>query len=457
MNGGLDMKISLPDKVDQIIKTLNAHGFEAYAVGGCIRDSILGRTPDDWDITTIATPEQVKAIFPRTIDTGIAHGTVTVMKEKEGFEVTTYRIDGEYEDHRHPKEVAFTRDLKEDLRRRDFTVNAMAYSEETGLIDCFSGLTDLKNKVIRCVGCAKERFEEDALRILRAVRFAAQLEFSLEAETKKAMKEQTKDLEHISEERIQTELVKLLISAHPEYLRYGYELGLTAVILPEFDALMETPQNTPYHDKNVGDHTLSAIQAIPKDRILRLSALFHDIGKPRTRKTDETGRDHFFNHPQIGSEMVIQILKRLKFDNATIKTVSRLVRWHDVRPELTQRGIRRAMNRIGPDIFPKLLEVKRADALAHSPLGCEGLLKDLKIIRVLYEKVLEDEDATSIKDLHISGKDLLSMGMDSGPHIGEILDEILEMVLEDPTCNHKIYLEKYVRERFHKFISPNIR
>ncbi|HOO28114.1 MAG TPA: CCA tRNA nucleotidyltransferase, partial [Lachnospiraceae bacterium] len=247
------MQIRLPDKVKSIIRTLQDEGYEAYAVGGCVRDSVLGRIPEDWDITTNAHPLQIKALFRRTVDTGIQHGTVTVMIGKESFEVTTYRIDGEYEDSRHPKEVRFTKTLAEDLRRRDFTINAMAYNEETGIVDVFGGLSDLEKGIIRAVGNAEERFSEDALRILRAIRFCAQLNYSIEEKTEAAVKKLAKTLANISAERIRTELLKLLLSQSPEKLSIAYETGVIAVILPEFDHMMRTDQNHPHHCFNVGE------------------------------------------------------------------------------------------------------------------------------------------------------------------------------------------------------------
>jgi len=256
----LGMKIQLPEKVNTIISTLQAHGYEAYAVGGCVRDSILGRIPDDWDITTSATPLETKSLFKRTFDTGIEHGTITVLIDKEAFEVTTYRVDGKYEDSRHPSEVTFTRSLKEDLLRRDFTINAMAYNDAEGLVDIFGGMEDLKNNTIRCVGNAKERFGEDALRILRAVRFAAQLGFEIESETQDAIKILAPTLANISAERIQVELIKMLVSPNPGLLQAAYELGITKVILPEFDELMKTTQETPHHIYTVGEHTEAVLR-----------------------------------------------------------------------------------------------------------------------------------------------------------------------------------------------------
>lgn len=311
------MKIVLPEKVTYIIDTLTQHGFEAYAVGGCVRDTMLGRIPMDWDITTSAKPEQVKELFRHTIDTGIQHGTVTVMLEHEGFEVTTYRIDGEYEDARHPKEVQFTSNLLEDLKRRDFTINAMAYNDKDGLVDAFDGVGDLERGVIRCVGAAVERFTEDALRMLRAVRFGAQLGFSIEDETREAIVSLAPNIAKVSAERIQIEMVKLLTSGHPELLRTAYETGLTAVFLPEFDEMMKTPQNNPHHCYSVGEHTLHALMEIQPDKVARITMLLHDVAKPMCRTTDEHGVDHFYGHPQEGSLVARKILRRLKFDNDT--------------------------------------------------------------------------------------------------------------------------------------------
>ena len=359
------MKIQLPEKVKVIIQTLEAAGYEAYAVGGCVRDSVLGRIPADWDITTSALPDQVKELFHRTIDTGIEHGTVTVMMDKEGFEVTTYRIDGEYRDHRHPEQVNFTGELKEDLRRRDFTINAMAYNDRCGMVDAFGGIEDLKHGVIRCVGVAGERFEEDALRILRAVRFAAQLGFEIEKETADAARALAGNLKDISAERIQTELVKLLVSPHPEMLRTAYELGITRVVLPEFDVMMETPQHHPHHMYSVGEHTLKALEFTDPEKVLRLSVLFHDFGKPQTRTTVD-GVDHFHGYANVSAQETVRIMRRLKFDNATMDQVKRIVLYHDARPQPDERQIRRLLHRAGEDIFPELFQVMGADILAQS-------------------------------------------------------------------------------------------
>lgn len=431
------IKILLPEKVNRIIHSIQAAGFEAYAVGGCVRDSILGRTPDDWDITTSAKPEDIKKIFRRTIDTGIEHGTVTVMLDKEGFEVTTYRIDGEYEDSRHPKEVTFTSNLREDLRRRDFTINAMAYNEEVGLVDIFGGISDIKKKTIRCVGDAKERFTEDALRMMRAVRFSAQLGYSIADSTKEAIRELAPTLQKISAERIQVELVKLITSDHPDYLKIAYETGITAEVLPEFDLCMETEQNNPHHMYSVGEHTLHAIKNVEKNKVLRLAMLFHDMGKPKAVTTDEKGIHHFYGHNEISSEITRAVLRRLRFDNDTIYKTEKLVYFHDYRPELTDKSIRRFVTKIGKELFPMYVLVQRADILAQSNYKRDQKLQNIQKAEEIFAGIIEREECLSLKDLAVTGKDLIEMGIKPGKEIGEILNGFLEMVIENPTLNKK--------------------
>ena len=438
--------ITLPEKVKFIIDTIMDAGYEAYAVGGCIRDSILGRVPDDWDITTSATPYQVKELFKRTIDTGIQHGTVTVMLDKEGFEVTTYRIDGEYEDSRHPKEVTFTANLIEDLKRRDFTINAMAYNDRAGLVDVFEGIRDIERKMIRCVGCPKERFTEDALRMMRAVRFSAQLGYEIEENTAAAIRELAGNLVNISAERIQVELVKLVTSPHPENLKIAYETGITKVIMPEFDICMETVQNNPHHCYTVGEHTLKSMQSIRPDRVLRLAMLFHDIGKPSTISTDEEGIDHFYGHPDVSAEMARKILRRLKFDNYTLRMVTGLVKYHDRNVEPAPKYVRRAILKMGEDIFPLLFDIKRADIAAQSDYKREEKTEKLEQVYKAYEEVLEKEQCVSLKTLAITGKDLITQaGMQSGPELGNVLEKLLYEVIEDPELNKKETLLKLAK------------
>lgn len=431
------MKIELPQKVKKILDTLTEAGYEAYAVGGCVRDSILGRIPNDWDVTTSATPMEVKALFPRTVDTGIQHGTVTVMLGREGFEVTTYRIDGEYEDSRHPKEVTFTASLAEDLKRRDFTINAMAYNEQTGLEDLFDGIRDIREKRIRCVGNAEERFAEDALRMMRAVRFSAQLGYEIEEETAEAIVKLAHTLRNISAERIQTELLKLVLSDHPDYLRRAYETGLTAVFFPEFDRAMVQPQNHPHHKYSVGEHTLHAMQAVEPERVLRLTMLFHDLGKPDVHTVDEDGIDHFKGHAAVGEKIAHNVLRRLKFDNDTIDKVKKLVFYHDYHVGETQSGVRRAANKIGVELFPALLKVKYADVAAQSDYKRKEKLDTLACLDTIYREVIDAGQCMTLKDLAVTGKDLIEGGMQPGRELGETLSRLLELVLDHPEYNTK--------------------
>ena len=411
------MKIKMPPSVNMVIDSLHAKGFEAYAVGGCVRDTILAREPDDWDITTSASPQQVKEIFDRTVDTGLEHGTVTVLAGSGAHEVTTYRIDGEYEDGRHPKEVVFTSSLAEDLRRRDFTINAMAYNNEEGLVDLFDGIRDLQRKVIRCVGNPTERFSEDALRILRALRFSAQLGFKLDPATLDAIIALAPTLEKISAERIRVELNKLLISKRPEYMEAVYEAGIT----------------------------IAALQHVPADPILRWTMLLHDIAKPACRTTDEAGIDHFKGHAPAGEKMAKAILRRLKFDNETIRQVAALIRWHDCRMAPEKPVIRRILNKLGPELFGKLMIVQEADTMAKSLYQREETLERIGKVRECVREILDNGDCFTLKTLAVSGKDLMELGVPKGPKIGECLNAALEEVMKDPAKNTKEYLTEYVK------------
>lgn len=446
-----DVKIKMPGKVNKIIGVLQEAGFEAYAVGGCIRDSLLGRTPNDWDITTSAKPMEVKALFSHTIDTGIQHGTVTILLDREGFEVTTYRIDGEYEDGRHPKEVSFTGSLEEDLKRRDFTINALAYNETAGLIDIFEGQRDLKDGIIRCVGNAEERFTEDALRMLRAIRFSAQLGYRIEENTLAAIHKLAGNLEKISAERIQTELLKLMVSPHPDYLRTAYECGVTKVFFPEFDLAMETLQNHPHHCYNVGEHILHSLIEVPADKVLRLTMLLHDIAKPQCLTVDEKGITHFHGHEEMGAEMSRVILRRLRMDNDTTDKVCRLVRFHDygngVAPD--RRIVRRAVNKIGEDLFDDFILVKKADLLAQSMYLREEKLSNLAEWDACYREIREAEECVSLRTLAVNGRDLIAAGLQPGRELGNILKQLLDEVLETPEKNEKDYLISRAKELRH--------
>lgn len=448
------IKINMPQNAGRIIHTLQNAGFEAYIVGGCVRDAILGKEPDDWDITTSAKPEQVKSLFRRTVDTGILHGTVTVVMKNEatgqleGYEVTTYRVDGKYEAHRRPREVTFTASLIEDMKRRDFTINAMAYNDREGVIDHFHGAEDLKNKVIRCVGNPAERFDEDALRILRGIRFAAQLDFSIEGATKDAIQNQAIFLKDISAERIHVELTKLLTSKHPEKMELAYELGVTKVILPEFDTMMKTTQNNPHHCYNVGIHTLRVVQQVQPTECVRWAALLHDVAKPMC-KTTSNGKDHFYGHNEAGVKIAETILKRLKFDNDTLHKVTRLVYWHDYGmgqvPKI--QSFRRSLNKMGVDLFDSYLDIKRADILAQSDYMREEKLKNLEILKGYYEEVIAKKQCITTKELAVTGKDLILLGMKPGKEIGAMLSCLLDLVLENPDLNEKDTLLKLTMDK----------
>ena len=488
------MKIQLPEKVQSIIAQLMRHGYEAYAVGGCVRDSLLGRVPEDWDITTSATPEEVKAVFKRTVDTGIEHGTVTVMLDKEGFEVTTYRIDGEYEDSRHPKEVLFTRNLVEDLKRRDFTINAMAYNEEAGLVDVFGGVQDLQEKRIRCVGNAGERFDEDALRILRAIRFSAQLDFSIEEATLQAAGERAENLCRISAERIRTEFNKLLLSDHAKRLVVAKEQGITKVFLPEFDLMLGTTQNNPHHIYTVGEHSLCVTELVSdkekqrkwlfglgqglvdkggsaelleaaqngaytillenvewskkEKQILRLAAFFHDVEKPICKVEGRDGFDHFQGHPEKGAKRAKKILQRLKYDNETIDTATHLIVWHDYRYELTGKAMRRIIHKVGAEYMPLLFELQLSDILSQNPVMLAPKLERLVAAKQMYLDIVAKQECTSLKMLAVNGTDLIAEGYSAGKELGAMLQTLLEYVLEYPEQNTKEALLAYAKQNF---------
>lgn len=439
------MRIELPAHVKYILHRLDEAGFEGYAVGGCVRDALLGREPKDWDITTNAKPLQVKQLFRRTIDTGLQHGTVTVMLDHTGYEVTTYRIDGEYEDSRHPKEVSFTADLAEDLRRRDFTINAMAYHETKGLVDLFGGVKDLERGVIRCVGDPLERFTEDALRMMRCIRFSAQLGFKIEPQTMEAVATLAGTITKISAERIQTELVQTLVSDHPMHIRLFYTSGLSRYFLPELDRMMETDQNNPHHCYSVGEHTLHSLELLPADKVLRLAMLFHDVAKPDCRTIDEDGIHHFHGHPAEGAEQTKKILRRLKFDNDTIRRVCQLVRWHDDNPPLTQQNVRRAIYRVGENQYPGIFAVKRADIGAQSDYKKPEKLQYVDAYEKLYEEIIGQKQCLSVRDLAVNGVDLLEAGVPQGRAVGECLQQLFEQVLEKPERNTREYLMEQVR------------
>ena len=408
------IKINLPDNVKFIINKLSESGYEAYAVGGCVRDSILGRIPGDWDITTSALPHQVKAVFNRTIDTGIEHGTVTVMLGKEGYEVTTYRIDGDYKDSRHPESVEFTSNLILDLERRDFTINAMAYNDEKGIVDAFDGVKDLENKVIRCVGSAMERFTEDALRILRAVRFSAQLGFEIETATTEAIIKLAPTLAKISKERIHTEFNKMLKSPHPEYFERASALGITKVVIPEYDMNKEVER----------EFSSMFVKLLPEELSERYAALI------------------FWQ----GDKVVEKVLRELKLDNNTITVAGKLVRFLDIKLVDLESELRKLIYKVGDDFFLRLMHFR---ICYEQALKNQGKLNQLEKAVNQYnmaEHILNRGDCVNLKKLAIGGNDLMQAGIEPGKSIGIILGKLLYMVLEDQSINEKDILLKRVQE-----------
>ena len=401
------LHINMPEDVAHIIDILEQNGHEAFAVGGCVRDAIMGRIPHDWDITTSAKPAEVKSLFRRTIDTGIQHGTVTVMIGHTGYEVTTYRIDGNYSDGRHPEQVTFTKNLVEDLKRRDFTINAMAYNYRAGVVDEFDGTSDLKNKIIRCVGVATERFTEDALRILRAIRFSAQLNFSIDDETAHAITLLAPNLKKISRERIQTELDKLITSEHPDRIKLVCKYGLGEYIFDNADRL-----NCKCSDENMYQNISDVMDALPCDHYLRWAALLI-----------------YEEHPQT-------VLKGLKFDNKTMDICKRLLAIAKEPMPQTKPELRRMVVRFGKDIFDEYAFIF-LNALSENSLYTLSTMDEIKNAQALYNEIIADGDCISMKDMAVKGADLIAMGMAPGKELGVILDRLFNMVLDKPDMNTK--------------------
>ncbi|OPX43891.1 CCA-adding enzyme [Ruminiclostridium hungatei] len=444
-------KISYPEAVGYIIEKLNENGFEAFIVGGCVRDSILGKLPCDWDIATSALPVDVKRLFKKTYDTGIKHGTVSVSVDNSLYEVTTYRIDGHYTDSRRPDNVSFTSDLKQDLARRDFTVNAMAYNPNTGLIDYFDGLKDIEQRQIKAVGDAGTRFLEDALRMLRAVRFSAQLGFSIEKNTFGAIAENAGSIKNISRERVREELNKILTSQEPSSFNKLYHSGLLAHIMPEFIPCYHTGQNNPYHIYNVADHIIRTVESIPDSLILRWTMLLHDIGKPSKKTTDDKGIDHFYGHQEASAELAGEILNRLRFDKLSIKKILTLVKYHDIDIFDTEKSVRRVTSRLGEELFPSLLEVQRADALGQNPVYLDKRLIKLDNIKHIYARIKDGQHCLSLSQMAVNGDDLIALGMKPGKELKEVLSGLFEQVLEKPEINSRESLTELARQLMGKY------
>ena len=427
----IPLKITVPGPVQRLLDRLSACGWEAFVVGGCVRDSLLGREPKDWDICTGATPDAVKACIQndRVLETGARHGTLTVLSDGMPVEVTTYRIDGPYFDNRRPAEVVFVDDIEQDLSRRDFTVNAMAYNQERGLVDPFGGRADVEARRLRCVGSPDARFNEDALRILRALRFAAVLEFGIEAATEASIHADRELLRNISAERVCAELTKLLCGGGVRQILLEYP-DVLGVIIPELLPMVGFVQNNPHHRYDVWAHTAAAVASVPAEAILRLAMLFHDIGKPGSYVQDSAGIGHFYGHPAKSAQLTREIMKRLRFDNDSIDTVSLLVTHHDATTKPEPRHILRWLRRLGPENFSNLLQLKLADASAQNPEEYPETAAELGLIRAQLDRILAEERCFSLKALAVGGDDLIALGVPKGPGLGAALKTLLDMVID---------------------------
>ena len=437
------MDVRVPGYAASVIGRLEEAGWETYAVGGCVRDSLLGIEPHDWDLCTAARPEEVEAVFAsaRVLETGLKHGTVTVLTEGGPLEITTFRTEGAYSDSRHPDSVAFVRSLREDLSRRDFTVNAMAYSPLRGLSDPFGGREDLQNGVLRCVGVPKDRFREDALRILRALRFAARFGMDVEPQTAAALRREREWLRAVSAERVFSELKGILCGAGAgKMLREFPEVFFT--VLPELSPMYGFDQHMPqHHPFDVWGHTAAAVDAAEPDPVLRLTMLFHDSGKPETFTLDpETGFGHFYGHPEAGARITERALRALRCDNLTRDTVVTLVRRHDFRANGSRRSVRRLLAEIGEENVRRLYAVILADAAAHTPETGQRMLGRAEELRALAEELLAENAALHTDDLAVRGRDILALGIPAGPRVGDIMKALLNEVLDDALPNEKAAL-----------------
>lgn len=430
------MKLNLSAPAAEAIARLEQAGHSAYVVGGCVRDSLLGQSPGDWDVTTDATPEQVRAALcgVRIIETGIKHGTVTALLAGGAVEITTYRVDGAYEDHRHPSSVAFTDRLEHDLARRDFTMNAMAYNERCGLVDPFGGTQDIAAGVIRAVGDAPQRFEEDALRILRALRFSAVLGFELEQNTARAVHEKRMLLKNISSERIRNEFSKLICGKNAEAVLLDF-CDVIAVFLPEIEPSIRFDQKNYHHIYDVWEHTVRALGHIEPNLVLRLVMLLHDLGKPQSHTEDADGVRHFYGHPMISTGLAGGALLRLRYDNALIRQVCTLIGYHDSHLFPTENSVRRWLMRLGEENLRLLIKIKRADNLAQSP-DWHGRQHELAEVERVLDKVITEKQAFSREQLVIDGRDLIALGA-VGDQIGRLMAVIVDAVITGRCRNER--------------------
>ena len=439
-------KILIPEEVKSILSKLNNSGYEAYAVGGCARDSLIGKTPKDWDICTSAMPKEVERVFSgeKIIETGLKHGTVTLVRNNILYEITTFRTDGKYTDGRHPDNVQYVTSLREDLLRRDFTINAMAVDKEGNIIDLNGGLDDLKQKKIRCVGNPNDRFKEDSLRILRALRFAARYRFNIDYSTKSAIHQSKVLLKNISQERITSEF-RQIISYADKHLLMEFS-DVIEIIVPEIKESIGFEQNNPHHIFDVYEHTITAIDNAAQNETIRLALFFHDIGKPKTYIEDENNIGHFPRHPIVGAEMTEDIMRKMRFDNKIVNRVILLVENHDLNIAPSLSFARRLINKFGEEFIFELLEVMKCDKSAQSSnTDKEKTLLNIFILEKYIKQALNEKNCFSLKDLAVNGNDLKEFGIPEGPYLGKILKKLLDFVLENPDKNNKEFLLKKVK------------
>jgi tRNA nucleotidyltransferase (CCA-adding enzyme) len=444
---GNSMIVKIPPQVDSILQILTFNGFDACVVGGCVRDSLIGKTPTDWDVATSALPEESMRIFKQfqIIQTGLKHGTVTVISDNMPVEVTTYRIDGTYSDGRRPDTVLFTHLLQEDLSRRDFTVNAMAYRRNGELVDEFGGQEDLKQKIIRCVGNPDRRFQEDGLRILRALRFASVLDFVIEPATTESLVKNRKMLDDIARERISAEFTKLICGPGAERILREYR-EVFAQFIPEIRDAFDFPQNNPHHIYDVWEHTLKSIAAVPPDPVLRLTMFFHDLGKPHCYSEDENGIGHFYGHPDISADLAESILQRLRYSKKVIRDVTLLVREHDLSLPDNEKILRRRLNRLGEENLHRLLKIREADTLAKSPED-QKKLRLLDKTKKVVQQILGEKQCFSLKDLAVKGDDLIAAGIPQGSLVGLLLSILLDAVIDGTCPNQRDALLNYAKRK----------
>ena len=440
------MELKVSDGALQIINRLNDAGYQAYIAGGAVRDLIMGRTPNDYDIATDAKPDEVKKLFPKTIETGIKHGTVTVIENKIGYEVTTFRHDGRYKDGRHPMQVEFVKKPRTDCLRRDFTINAMMYNRKNGLLDYFCGKRDIRQGIIRCVGTPEERFKEDALRMLRAVRFKAQLGFEIEERTAYAIKKYAVLIKKVSSERILEELNKILLSERPDAFRDLHNLGLLKFILPELEACFNQPQRNKYHIYDVGEHIMHTVINTPNDLVLRWAALLHDTGKPCCPSVDSNGVIHFYGHHRESRRIAVDVLYRLRMSSESIKDIALLVENHDYRVEANFTAVKRMMSKTGTELFEKLLLLQKADNMAKNPGHLPDKLRRIYGGLEIFRQVVASKQPYRISDLMINGRDLMEIGYHQGREIGDMLRTLLDEVIIRPEFNTRQYLIKRAKE-----------